>query len=233
MKIRSIVLDIDGVIKPRDRGVDKKTIDTIVQMQRKHRVIFASGKSIEYMRGGLSFTDLLTPYTILIGETGGVIYFNGERKTLYSTLYVEDLDFLEDQLDYKGVDFFKEDKTTCLTIFSQTLSLEQLYKECKTIIDKENLNLYIVKHHDCIDVLQRGVDKGEALEMLEELDYLNLDETAAIGDGPNDVSMLRKVALPLCPLNSIPDVKKLCKHVAPYTYGEALEYLMEVIESKQ
>ncbi|MBL4680166.1 MAG: HAD family phosphatase [Pseudomonadales bacterium] len=61
-----------------------------------------------------------------------------------------------------------------------------------------------------IDVMGT-VDKGLGVELtIEYLDY-DPSKTVAIGNGLNDLSMLSKVALPICPENAEPLVKNMCK----------------------
>jgi len=209
--------------------VHEETILGVIKIQRRIRVIFSTGKSVEYLRGGLSFTSLLSPGGILIGENGGEIFFNEDKKRMRSTRYQEELDKLEDKLVSKGVDFYKEPKDTCLTLFSEYFTVGELEKVCQSIIEDNDLHLYTIKHYDCLDVMQEGVDKGAALKTLEDFGYLELKATAAIGDSENDIPMLEVVGLPLTVENAAPEVKKICKEVAPLKYGTGLTWLLEKV----
>lgn len=63
-----------------------------------------------------------------------------------------------------------------------------------------------------IDVMGT-VDKGIGVELA--IAYLGYDisQTAAVGNGLNDLPMLNMVGLPICPGNSEPQVKSLCEDV--------------------
>ncbi|MEM9624514.1 MAG: HAD hydrolase family protein, partial [Pseudomonadota bacterium] len=54
------------------------------------------------------------------------------------------------------------------------------------------------------------MDKGAGLALTMSLLEQPLDYSAAIGDGLNDIAMLEKAALPVCPANAEAAVRELC-----------------------
>ena len=69
---------------------------------------------------------------------------------------------------------------------------------------------------DFINVLAKGVGKGEALQTLAPYLGVTLTEIVAIGDGSNDISLLSRVGLAVA-MNNAPDELKA---VADYVTGD-------------
>jgi Cof subfamily protein (haloacid dehalogenase superfamily) len=65
-----------------------------------------------------------------------------------------------------------------------------------------------------IEINQRGVSKGTALENVLKKLQIPLEETIAIGDNLNDVSMFEKAGLSVAMGNASDDIKRLCKDVS-------------------
>ncbi|MFC2033966.1 Cof-type HAD-IIB family hydrolase [Chloroflexota bacterium] len=66
---------------------------------------------------------------------------------------------------------------------------------------------------DFINVLTSGVSKGEALEALTSFLGVTLNETVAIGDGANDISLLSKAGLAIAMDNGPDELKAVADHV--------------------
>ena len=65
-----------------------------------------------------------------------------------------------------------------------------------------------------IEINRSGISKGNALETLLEKLQISLEETIAIGDNLNDVSMFEKAGLSVAMGNASADIKRLCKDVS-------------------
>ncbi len=62
-----------------------------------------------------------------------------------------------------------------------------------------------------IEINRRGVSKGNALEKLLKMHGIPLEETIAIGDNLNDVSMFEKAGLSIAMENASEEIKRICK----------------------
>ena len=62
-----------------------------------------------------------------------------------------------------------------------------------------------------IEINHRGISKGNALEKLLSQYGIPLEETIAIGDNLNDVSMFEKAGLSIAMGNAREDIKRICK----------------------
>ena len=73
-----------------------------------------------------------------------------------------------------------------------------------------------------------GVNKGEELKLLCNYLNINLNETIAIGDSYNDVSMLKVAGIGACVKSAEDEIKKISKYVCEKDYFEGS--VKEVIE---
>lgn len=64
-----------------------------------------------------------------------------------------------------------------------------------------------------LEVSPQGVDKGIAITRLCEQLGITTEEVMAIGDGFNDMSILKTVGLPVAMGNAVPEIKEICAHV--------------------
>lgn len=92
------------------------------------------------------------------------------------------------------------------------------------IITKENTKLVERRAKKLkVDNLFQGVgDKLLALEELKNKYNLDYSEIAYIGDDINDISVLKKVGISICPADAITDVKKVCNYIAKKKGGEGV-----------
>lgn len=79
----------------------------------------------------------------------------------------------------------------------------------------------------CIDINQKGVDKGSAL--LKICDYLHItpDEVMAFGDSGNDVGMLKLAKYSYAMQNAQPQIKELASYSAPACEDEGVLQVLE------
>lgn len=73
-----------------------------------------------------------------------------------------------------------------------------------------------------------GNDKGKGMERLSKLLQIPLSEMIAAGDHLNDIPMLQKAGLSVCPSNAIDEVKAVCDYIAKADNNEGA--IAEVLE---
>ena len=66
-----------------------------------------------------------------------------------------------------------------------------------------------------VDVMKPGVNKGRAMQMLQQLKGLSPDECMAFGDYLNDLELLESVTESYAMENALDELKRAAKHVAP------------------
>ncbi len=87
---------------------------------------------------------------------------------------------------------------------------------------------YYVTSNQFLEFNAFGVNKGEALKWLCNYLNINLNETIAIGDSYNDVSMLKVAGIGACVKSAEDEIKKISKYVCEKDYFEGS--VKEVIE---
>lgn len=92
----------------------------------------------------------------------------------------------------------------------------------------------VVSGPEWIDIMNKGVDKGSAMEIMSQKLAIPFDNMMAFGDTYNDVGMLKQVGHSYIMANGTPEVAKFAKYTAPSNdeYG-VLQVLKEVLTSKQ
>ena len=79
-----------------------------------------------------------------------------------------------------------------------------------------------------MEIVPAGVDKGKGLEKLSALLDIPLSKFIVAGDSSNDLPMLQKAGLAVCPSNATDEVKAICDYVAAADNNEGV--IAEVME---
>jgi len=233
------VFDIDGVLNPSGKAVQKESIRAL-EMLEEHglKISFASGKHPWYITGGLVFSGLLREDTVVIGESGGHVFFPKKKESVLYTKYLEDVKklrriFYEEMVSH--YEFWEEPKETLFTLFLRnTKEIPKLADKFEKVIKDEKLNLYVIQQVDAIDIMQKGLSKEVGLKVLCDCLDISLEEMVGFGDGMNDFEMLECVGYPVAVANAVDEIKNLVKkrggYISKLKYGEgvleAVNYLI-------
>lgn len=240
MIYRLCVFDIDGVLNPAGRPVQKESITALERLEKLGlKISFASGKHPWYIAGGLVFSGLLRKDTVIIGESGGHVFFPRKMESVLYTKYLQDIKKLK-KIVYDNQIFayevWEEPKETSFTLFlKKKEEIPEFSNMLRKIIQKEKLNVYIIKQVDAVDVIQEGLNKEVGLKILSEHLNISLEEMIGFGDGLNDLEMLSCVGYPVAVANAVDEIKNVVKkregYISRSKYGkgvlEAVNYLIE------
>ncbi|MFN2147277.1 MAG: Cof-type HAD-IIB family hydrolase [Anaerolineales bacterium] len=80
-----------------------------------------------------------------------------------------------------------------------------------------------------LEINRAGVDKGSALKSLSEYLGIPLEGVVAVGDSPNDISMLRVAGVSVAMGNAASEVRQAADLVAPSNDEDGVAWLMEKI----
>ncbi len=69
---------------------------------------------------------------------------------------------------------------------------------------------------DNIEVMNKGVSKGNAVKMLAEIYGINREEIIAIGDNENDISMIEYAGLGIAMENGVEEAKAAAKYITAH-----------------
>lgn len=122
----------------------------------------------------------------------------------------------EDRIDIKVVDSLKEYTEQCGTLVSKLViicdHLTELIKVREEISKIHTVEI-VSSASDNIEVMNKGVCKGKALEILCKHLKLPISQTVAIGDNENDISLIESAGLGIAMGNAIPEVRRIAKDI--------------------
>ena len=70
------------------------------------------------------------------------------------------------------------------------------------------------------DIYLGAADKFEAYQEFKEPYELETDGMTYMGDDIPDYQIMRKVGLPCCPGNAVPEIKEISLYISPYQGGD-------------
>ncbi|MCH5461696.1 HAD family phosphatase [Lactobacillus sp. LC28-10] len=129
-----------------------------------------------------------------------------------------------------GVAFFQEDmpqKPTVLEPATFWTHPEPIYKMTFCVLDNQVMagivdilnearlpGVAIQKSSDIyLDITAIAAKKSRGVNYIAKREQLDLNETAAFGDGPNDIPMLKLVGMPIVMANGLPNVKQVARYL--------------------
>ena len=74
-------------------------------------------------------------------------------------------------------------------------------------------DLHLLSNTDFINIINSGVSKGVALKKLASFLGISTEEIIAIGDGLNDISLLKTAGLAVAMGNAFPEVKRVADYI--------------------
>jgi hydroxymethylpyrimidine pyrophosphatase-like HAD family hydrolase len=80
-----------------------------------------------------------------------------------------------------------------------------------------------------LEVVNRGTDKADALMRLLEHLGIGHELLVAVGDGHNDIGMIRLASLGIAMGNAHPDVRRMADMVAPTAAEDGLAQVLETL----
>jgi Cof subfamily protein (haloacid dehalogenase superfamily) len=120
-------------------------------------------------------------------------------------------------------EFLKCEPTKILIIGNPNCFTSYIEKLQKKI--NASLN-YVFSEHNYLEILPEDASKGNALKRLAESESISIEQTIAIGDNLNDLSMIKAAGLGVAVENAQEEVKKCADYI---TKGNDDEGVAEVI----
>ncbi len=228
--IKGIALDIDGTITHENRQLDLTAVEAIRKAEKSDLpIILATGNILCYSKATSTLVGTTGP---LIAEDGGIVYDNKneEEHVLGGTEKVnKGIKLLEEKYDNIQHTSTSDERKTGRTL-ERTISPEKITK----IFQKNNLELTAVDSGFAIHIKDPTTNKGDALEKTASLHECSLSEIAAMGDGENDIEMLKKVKHSFTPSNANSKVKQVTSHVMNGPRGEGVkEAINKILENRE
>lgn len=78
-----------------------------------------------------------------------------------------------------------------------------------------------------VDIMKKGVDKGDAISYIQEYLGITKEETICFGDYPNDLGLFRVSGESYAMENARPEVKAVATHIAPSNNDGGVQKVLE------
>lgn len=223
--IKAIILDLDGTLLDDNKKIGDKSIEFLKQIKEDIKVIPASARQFCTIKPYLEKLDLLDDNNYTICFNGSLIV-NNKEKELFSSYIDKNVvikidDFiLDNNIDWTYYLYDSRLLRNDISDIYEFVNKNKVYKivgiSTPDVVDKirKNLpeiisdNLEITSSElNRIEFVNKGMTKVKAIELL--LNKLDIDKenVVAIGDGDNDIDMIKYVGCGIAMSNS-PEIIK-------------------------
>lgn len=188
---------------------------------KDHRLLHFEGisfeKASEFFKRGLNYDVCIHIYT----KDMVYIYNYTEEEASYVSGRMEIQEFFDDNIDFlKNQEIVK-----ALYMNTDFKYLKQIEEDLRDITEDIDVSYSSNRY---IEFNQKGVNKGAGLLKLAEMLGIKQEETIAIGDNYNDLSMIKAAGLGVGVHNVVEGMKKDCDFITDATHDESA--IAEVIE---
>lgn len=239
---RLIALDLDGTLLDPEGKISEENKKWIQKARQSGlRITIATGRPLRMTRFYRDMLNIQEPYVV---ANGSEVWAPPNRLLARHTLAIEDVEFLLDVAKKRGVHFWSSivDHALPPGYFPDDASRYQWLKfgfqnDDLTVINKiwNQLIAYgkvEVSSSDPtnIEVNPLGVTKATGLQKVCETLGIRPEQVVTIGDGLNDIPMMRWAGLAIAVENAHPRVKaiadEITAHHARHGVAEAIKKLL-------
>ena len=249
--IKAIILDLDGTLWDDNKKIGDKTIEFLKQIKEDIKVIPASARQFCTIKPYLEKLDLLDDNNYTICFNGSLIVNNKEKElfssyidknivikiddfildnNIYWTYYLYDSRLLRN--DISNIDeFVNKNKIYKIVGISTPEVIDKIRNNLpKCILD----NLEITSSElNRIEFVNKGMTKVKAIELLLNKLDINKENVVAIGDGDNDIDMIKYAGCGIAMSNSPEIVKENADIVTKNSNNEdGVYYVINELLSK-
>lgn len=226
------------ILKFVDRVKDLLEIDTPV-IASNGGILFYKENKVEI--NSLSYKSILRIKEIAKNYNVQV-YLNTEDSIISEEIIPKDYSYNkinEEVLDkykvnivenYSFKRLYKEDNKRAIKVICINKDdLEEVKKIRKALEDTEEFEISSAEDYYC-EINKKGISKGKAVEDLAKELGINIKEVICIGDGGNDIEMLKRAGLAVAMDNGIPEVKEISDYITSNNndsgVGRAIKHLI-------
>ena len=216
--IKLALLDVDGTLTDKTRLISTKVVETIRDVQKSGTLVsLVSGNVIPAMYALKTFVGINAP---VFGENGGVM-LDADVEVFFS---MEKPKRFFDEITGLGM------ADNLMTNRWRTCSMGYYPKngsEDEIVSLSGKRDLEIANSGFSWHILNRGQNKGYALNYLRKRYSLNLDEILVVGDSFNDIPMFLDEVKKAVPANAESRLKERADYVASVPYGEGVAEILQ------
>lgn len=221
--IKLALLDVDGTITDQGRLISLRSVEAIRKVQKEGVIVsLASGNVVPVMYGVKTFVGVRAP---VFAENGGVMFQDDVISPFFPMdKPMELFNSLEAEGKLKGILSNKWRLTSMAYVPNEGCN-EEITRAAG------RKGLVTVDSGYSWHLLNRGQDKGFALEKLKDLYSLDYEEILVMGDSYNDAPMFRKEVVKVVPSNAEDSLKKLADHVTKAGNGDGVAEILQDLRS--
>ena len=219
-----VCIDLDGTLLTDDKKITNENIEAIKKaIDSGVNICIATGRIYKFVD---HIKDLLGVSTKVIASNGGIILTEDGNLEFRTLSYEEILKLKELVKDY-DVDIYLNTENEIIS--ENNIPNEYSYKKVKAIcINKNNLDevkrvrtileeteefeISSAEHHYC-EINSKGISKGKAVEELVKELGIDIKEVICIGDGGNDIEMLKRAGMAVAMKNGMDEVKAMADYI--------------------
>ena len=191
----------------------------------KGEEIFSAPIPKEYLKELIKSTESIPETAIfLCCKEVGYLNNNSEKMNKFAgfynviSKYVEDINLVDDDVLKFAVCNFIDAKTNALPVLKEKFS---------DILEVE------ASGEVWIDITKKGINKGMALQIVQEKFGISISETLAVGDNDNDVKMMERAFYSYAMKESSAELKKAAKFsIGSNNENSALKLIKSLIDGE-
>lgn len=223
-----VVMDIDGTLLTSDKKIGEYTKNIIQKYSNKVKIVLASARGFCTIKNFLLELKLVDNNNYTIAYNGGLISKNSGEIIFKENIATNKLELLEEYIKKSNSSewfyYFYEDRINRNKILNinEFIHSRDIYKVVCISNEKE-----IVKMRDempkeledkfqitssettRIEFVPKGITKVEAIKYLMNLLNIKQEEIISIGDGENDIDMIKFSGCGVAMGNASENVKKI------------------------
>jgi phosphoglycolate phosphatase (TIGR01487 family) len=223
--IKAMAVDIDGTMTFKDRRLDIAAVDAVRRAEAAGLpVVLATGNIMCFAE---AWAVLLGTTGFIIAEDGGVVFdrISGREEVLGDRVEADrGLDALR-----RAFGNLKQTRGSLTRLTGLTLERTITADQAMGVFRREGLGLIAVDSGFAIHIKNPDVNKGNALRKLASIMKISTAEIAAVGDGLNDIEMLKAAGVSFAVANSNELVKNASAHVTSEPYGRGVAEAVEKV----
>ena len=247
--IHAIFTDLDGTLLNDNKEIGEFTKNILMKYKNDINIIPTSARSFERIKPYLEELDMLDNYNYTICLNGALIVNNLGIELFSSHISKETMRELMSYIDkyniewtiytkndiYKrsrinDIDNYIKDNDTFKLIGVGTIEeIDTIRDELKSMNDKLEITTSMSGR---LVITNKGTTKDKAVEIIMNRLNIGRENIMTIGDGENDINMIKMAEYGVSMLNAPDDVKKNARFITKYDnnhdgVGKAIEEILK------
>jgi phosphoglycolate phosphatase (TIGR01487 family) len=213
MKIKAVVVDIDGTLTDMNKIMSTSGIDALRKVQENGvPVCLASGNGLPVAYGLSTYLGLKGP---IVAENGGVVSY---REKIYQVaegrVPEQAFEHLRTRMPVERL--FTDRWRTTEVALRRTADLARVRSEL------DGWDVVIEATGFAIHIMDPGHGKMAGVRKMAEIMDIDVSQVAAFGDSDNDVGMLRGCGESVAVANASEDAKGVARYVSPFPHADGV-----------